>query len=141
MRHYTQRFTPEDFAFQCLSVHKALLPHVSEHLGVDPMFTIGYLRIMGDPEYQFSERDLRAWAKYGVPHFASVKLHAWLTLPSFEILDYTLGATYYKVSGDKRAREAMLAMHYSSLDRMSYHPMILGDDIPPRIGAEIKILG
>lgn len=135
----TSQFTSKDFAFQCLAVHKRLMEPISNQLGVTPVFTIGYFRLENDPMFEFSEETLKKWAREGVPDFTSVELHAWLTLPSFEILDYTLGASIYALNKDDRLRDVMAALHYSSLVGMSYHPMVLGADIPGRIGAEITV--
>lgn len=140
LRHLTQRLTVDQFAFECLGVHKYLQPHIADYLRTKPILTIGYVRIGNEPIFHFSDDDLKTWAREGVGDMSAVDLHAWLTLPSYEILDYTLGASLYRVTRDKRLLGGMTAMHHSMLRGMTYHPMILGEDVPSRIGAEITVI-
>lgn len=134
LRGTTQQFTFEQLANQCISVHSLLLPEIANHLGTAPILTLGFVRLGENSIFSFSEEHLRTWGRDGAPSFHAADIHCWITLPSLEILDYTLGAAIYKQTHDPRVRGAMVARHCSQLRGMSYHPVILGEDALPRLG-------
>lgn len=134
LRRTTQQFTFEQLANQCIAVHSLLLPEIAQHLGTSPILTLGFVCLGGRPLFSFSSEHLRAWVRDGAPDFHGADIHCWITLPSLEILDYTLGAAIYKKTRDPRVRGAMVALHCSQLRGMSYHPIVLGEDVLPRLG-------
>ena len=59
----------------------------------------------------------------------TINLHTWLTLPSMEILDFTLPTTLGKISGNKEMYGKTIIKHPSKLtNNMEYHPLLVGEE-------------
>ena len=59
-----------------------------------------------------------------------VNLHAWLTLPSMEVLDFSLPTSYAKVNNRPEDIGSAIAEHANKLSAngMTYKPLIVGED-------------
>lgn len=72
----------------------------------------------------------------------TLELHAWLTLPSREIIDLTLATTLGIVRDEPDLLGRFAFIHPDDLvDNQSYHPQLLGDAYLRRIGAMIALSG
>ena len=68
-----------------------------------------------------------------------LNIHAWLTLPTCEILDFTLPTTYAVINKTKEGYGEVLAGHADHLlENVRYRPMLLGEDYLRRIGALLE---
>ncbi|MDA5492291.1 hypothetical protein PGS50_03360 [Yersinia intermedia] len=68
-----------------------------------------------------------------------LNIHAWLTLPTCEILDFTLPTTYAVTNKTKEGYGEVLAGHADHLlKNVRYRPMLLGEDYLRRIGALLE---
>jgi hypothetical protein len=124
-------------AGNCASVSIHLGPVIGKFLGTDPIFTLGYFGVGDNNVYYLDEKTLLDWAKNGPKTFPSVDVHAWLTLPSFEIVDMTAGSTLAIAMNIKEGRGAAITKHYSELTLgLVYHPVILGEDMLPVFGLQ-----
>ena len=125
----------DEIVLQCLLLNMRLKSVFSEYFKSPVYYTIGYVGI--DDHYMFkqSEESLFSMLENGIIG-PSVSLHAWLTLPSMEILDFSISTSYGRVNGIKEMMGAALALHPSELTGgMSYHPMIVGEEFLHKIGA------
>ena len=77
---------------QCLPIHTTLLPRLEKVLNTDIYFTIGSVSYQNSKWFTITEEEIIGYLNNGMP-FKS-QIHAWLTLPSMEIIDVTLLKTY-----------------------------------------------
>jgi hypothetical protein len=132
----------EHLVGQCLTVHANLRSKVEEVLKIPVYLTIGDISFSGERVFGVDDAYLNhLWIKK-VTLGDVVKLHAWLTLPSAEIIDVTLTATYLALSSQSFERQGnhvavgAIANHADELkDGMAYHPCIVGADYLHGIGA------
>ncbi len=76
----------------------ALVPIVGDILGVEPLLTIGAHFKNGRPVFNPGVADIERWAHSGLSvedldQRSGLNLHAWLTLPTGEVMDPTLPST------------------------------------------------
>lgn len=137
----TQRVTghlgPRDIAGQCFAVHHFIKDAIEQDLGVPLLYTIGYVTYeSGRAVFHTEVTQLKAMLDRGPPLSGPLSLHAWLTMPSHEILDLTFGTTYGVVHGIEKLLGTATFTHPSELKHgMRYHPQLVGTDYFHRIGA------
>ena len=124
----------DDFVCQCMLAHIIFQPHLEQIINHQVTFTVGYIKGETQSYFVFTEDDARKWIADGTPK-ANTELHAWLTLPSGEVLDLTFPLTYAKYNSLNFPRGAMIADYSSNLNGMKYIPMYLGIDFLKAIGA------
>jgi hypothetical protein len=126
----------EELVGQCLSIHYRLLGALDQVFGGKCYFTIGYVETKRKMFYQ-SESDLKELMETGISN-PSLNIHAWITLPTMEIIDVSLPTTYAVVNDEKEGIGSIIASHADELKNgLSYHPMIIGADYLRKIGALI----
>ncbi|KMZ11842.1 hypothetical protein BHUM_03135 [Candidatus Burkholderia humilis] len=75
-------------------------------------------------------------------HIEVLELHAWLTLPSREIIDLTLSTTLGIVRNLPELVGRAAFIHPNDLvGNHSYHPQVLGEDYLRRIGVMVELEG
>jgi hypothetical protein len=111
IRGETEKYTAEEMAVNCVSVSMHLGPVIGEYLGTDAIFTLGYFSVGDRDVYYLDEKTLLDWAENGPQTFPSVDVHAWLTLPSLEIIDMTSGSTLAIIMNIKEARGTAITKH------------------------------
>jgi hypothetical protein len=125
----------DEIVLQCLMLNVRLKKVFSKYFKCPVYYTIGYVGIDDDYMFKQSEESLLLMLNNGISG-PSVNLHAWLTLPTMEILDFSISTSYGRVNNIKEMMGAALASHPSDLTGgMSYHPMIIGEEFLYRIGA------
>lgn len=125
----------DEIVLQCLLLNIRLKSVFSKYFKCPVFYTIGYVGIDDHFMFKQTEDSLLSMLKNGIAG-PSVSLHAWLTLPSMEILDFSFSTSYGRVNGIKEMMGAALALHPNELTGgMSYHPMIVGEDFLHKIGA------
>jgi hypothetical protein len=125
----------EEVVLQCISFNFRLKEILSEYFKSPLYYTIGHVKINNDSMFEQSEKSLFTMLKNGITS-PSINLHVWLTLPSMEILDYTLQTTYGRVNNDPRLIGNVIAQHPNDFTKsMSFHPMIIGEEFMQKIGA------
>lgn len=125
----------EEIVLQCLLLNLRLKKVFSSYFKSPVYYTIGYIEIDDSAMFKQSEETLREMLTKGVEG-PSISLHAWLTLPSMEILDFSISTSYGRVNGIKEMMGKALAMHPSELTGgMKYRPMLVGEDFLLKTGA------
>lgn len=125
----------DEIFLQCLSLNIRLKSAFSKYFKCPVFYTIGYVGVKDHFMFKQTEDSLLSMLKNGIAG-PSVSLHAWLTLPSMEILDFSISTSYGRVNGIKEMMGAALALHPSELKGgMLYHPMIVGEEFLHKIGA------
>lgn len=125
----------DEIVLQCLLLNIRLKSVFSKYFNSSIYYTIGYVGIDDHFMFKQTEDSLFSMLENGITG-PSVSLHAWLTLPSMEILDFSFSTSYGRVNGIKEMMGAALALHPSELTGgMSYHPMIVGEEFLQKIGA------
>jgi hypothetical protein len=120
---------------QCLSFHLEVKQAVERALSCPCYFTIGHVVLAGDSYFQRSEDELKELLKCGVSG-PSVRLHAWLTLPTMELLDFVFPTSYAEYNGFPEGRMQTIAEHGDHMPAgISFHPMLVGSEFLIRIGA------
>lgn len=120
---------------QCLSIHFRLQRPLEEFFEVPIIFTIGY--VYTPPTYLFrqTEDELLKQLQDGM-NGPQVNLHAWLTLPSMEIIDLSLATSIAVIHRNEEGLGGVVASHADELEHgLRYHPMLLGADYLEKIGA------
>lgn len=128
----------EEVMAQCLSINYRLRSVVQAWLGCPVLYTLGWIddeteRGMFRFDDVFIADMLRTGHKGG-----SVNIHAWLTLPSMEIIDVSLATTM----GFAQKRPEMLGLAITrpadELNGMAYKPMLVGDEFLCKTGMLIE---
>ncbi|KXV70459.1 hypothetical protein [Acetobacter cerevisiae] len=138
IRDNTNVSSPEDLAHQCLYVNLLIKDIISKRLNCEVYYTIGWIDCDdGDPMYKFDEEYIStALAHYGSTRGA-LKVHAWLTLPTMEVIDPTLATSIALVQNKPNGLGGVIAGKADDLQGFSYRPMLIGMDFPVRTGGMV----
>ncbi|MCE4555452.1 hypothetical protein [Pelomonas cellulosilytica] len=131
----------EELVAQCLSIHHRLQPVIEDWLGVPVVYTIGRVDGSGDGLFKFDEAfvvDLLKKASLKTPPPRSLGVHAWLTLPSMELLDLSLATSIAFAQKMPEGMGRVMAKYANDVTDIAYKPMLLGDDWLRRIGVLIE---
>lgn len=124
----------EQLAGQCLAIHLQIQDIVSTALGCPVYYTIGWVELEKGSWFEHSEETLRTLMTEGLQH-DRVQLHAWLTLPSMEIVDVSLMTTYALVREYPEAKGKVIATHPCDLTGgVMYKPTLVGAEFLARSG-------
>ncbi|WP_198361392.1 hypothetical protein [Halomonas sp. N3-2A] len=130
----------EDVSQQCFAVTATLKNPLERALGVPLAFTLGYVEYNGHNVFYSDTNELKAMLNKGMPSPA-LNLHAWLTLPSHEVIDMTFGTTYGVVTQTPSVIGRLCFMHPDDMTAdMQYHPQLIGEDYLERIGGMSTLL-
>jgi len=128
----------EEVVAQCLYIHHKLQEPVSNILGTPTYFTIGYVETAKDTLFYHDENSFKEMLHTGLPS-RSLNIHAWLTLPSMEVFDFSLPTSYAIINEIEEGIGGLIAAHADALKHgMKYHPMLVGKDFLRRIGALVE---
>lgn len=128
----------DELVCQCLLVHFLLQKPLSELVGATCVLTIGYIEDNNRLRFYQSEDDLFKMMKEGVKS-SSLNIHAWLTLPSMEIIDVSFLTSYAVINNITEGLGAVIAQHPDNMsDGLKYHPMLIGDEFLRKSGALIE---
>ncbi|WP_211442926.1 hypothetical protein [Collimonas humicola] len=125
----------ETVAVQCFAFSEFLREPLEEALGVPLTYTLGFVKMNNKPVFHTPIDELKRMLDAGRPASRALNLHAWLTLPSKEIIDVTFATTYAIV---KNVPDLIGRASFIHPDDMvgndTYHPQLLGEDFLRRIG-------
>ena len=137
----TGHLRPSDIVGQCFAVHHFIKDAIEEDLGVPLLYTIGYVSFGSETAFYTDLPELKALLHRGQIS-GPLRLHAWLTMPSHEILDLTFGTTFGAVHGIKEIIGNATFLHPSELKgTQRYRPQLVGTDYFHRIGAIAMLPG
>lgn len=123
-----------DVVAQCMSIHYRLVPVLQEWFGCPVLYTIGWIDD-GTDTGMFKFDDAFVADKLQNGHSSTtVNIHAWLTLPSMEVIDVALATTVAVLQNKPQGRGAVLAKHPDELRGMAYKPMLVGPDFLRKSG-------
>jgi len=131
---------PSDIAGQCFAVHHFIKDAIEQDLGVPLLYTIGYVSFHSTTAFHTDVDQLKSMLDRGQQIVGPLSLHAWLTMPSHEILDLTLGTTYGLARGIEEVVGNATFLHPSELKgTQRYRPQLVGTDFFRRIGAILAL--
>lgn len=129
---------PRILAGQCLAMNVEFEELASEVLGIDAVFTIGAVRGTRGPMFGMPARKMTAIVRNG-PASPLLNLHAWLTLPTYEIVDITLMTSMAVATGRDELTGHIVADHPANLrSDLRYRPTLVGTDFLFRTGLAIE---
>ncbi len=134
------RMSIRDLVYQRVSLHHSLRASVSALIQADVYLTLGWVRLldeMGEDArlFEFDEEWIEhSLQRRGISSEAT-ELHAWLTLPSMEIIDLSLLSSVAIINRTPARMGAVLIHRADDTTRgICYVPMLIGDDFLKRIG-------
>ncbi|MCG3662993.1 hypothetical protein L5F37_06230 [Aliarcobacter butzleri] len=117
----------EELASQCLSINFRLKDFISNFLNCPVYYTIGYI-VIGEKKYFHQDEDsLENILKNGVST-NKINLHAWLTLPSMEIIDPSIITSCALINNMKEELGGVIMNHADEVKNMQFIPMLIGED-------------
>ena len=124
----------EELVGQCLSIHMKLRDSLSRIVKAPCYYTIGFVEtVERNISYQ-TEESLKKILQTGIQS-QTLDIHAWLTLPTMEIVDFSFLTSYAVANRDPRGLGGLIANHADALTGgMKYHPMLIGEDYLRKIG-------
>jgi len=87
-------------AHHCIHHTLANLERLQEILHCDLLITIGYVDYLGKSNYLHDETVILSWIKSSPQQLTSREIHVWLTLPTLEIIDPTIIASFLHVNSN-----------------------------------------
>jgi hypothetical protein len=128
----------EELVAQCLSIHYRLLDVIAELFDTSCYFTIGYVETSERLMFHQNEEQLDNILNNGISG-SFLNIHAWLTLPTMEIMDFSLPTSYAIRNNLKEGVGGLIAMHADTLTGgMKYHPMLVGEDFLRKSGGLVE---
>ncbi|WP_343747997.1 hypothetical protein [Fluviicola sp.] len=132
--HKFPEFINGELALQCATVSYFMKPLVDKYLECESLITCGYF-ILGDATSFFIDEDFVIKLLKEKQKNRIIGFHVWLTLPSLEIIDFTIGQTYARVGKDIPIHEYVFK-HPNTMQEgsLQFHPVILGEDFLRKTG-------
>ena len=118
----------------CTTIHWNTVDALSQALNCKAYFTVGYVVDAGRECFKFTYEDVQEWLKFGVK---KVTLHAWLTLDSMEIVDFTFNSTKAdRYPNLKHLEKTVIALSPEEQgEGFHYIPLIVNDNFLNKIKA------
>ena len=128
----------DEVVAQCFSIHYRLKAPLEKFFQQKMIYTVGYVSIDHETMFYQSESDLQYLLDNGMSS-PKINLHAWLSLPSCEIIDVSLPTSIAVIKGLTEGKGGVIASHADELiNGARYHPMLLGEDYFRKIGVFIE---
>jgi hypothetical protein len=128
----------KNFNKKCLSVNRRMAPAISKLLGCEVLYTLGRIERIVEGGYCSGFDDEFISSKLLLKHNEpSIDIHAWLTLPSMELIDLTIFTTVGKAKSIPSWYGEAILRHADEITDMSYKPVLVGDDF--LVKAHIKV--
>ncbi|AXA80687.1 hypothetical protein CE206_29410 (plasmid) [Achromobacter xylosoxidans] len=127
-----------DIVAQCMAIHIRLRPAIEEWLGCAAHFTIGWVDVdAGKPLFKFDDTFIADKLASGHPG-GLISLHAWITLPTMEVIDASLPTTFAVLQNLREGHGSVIASRADELKDFAYRPMLVGDDFLRKTGILIE---
>ena len=126
-----------DVSSRCVDANITVKPYVEKFFGVTVYVTSGAVRQEPtSPFFELSESDIHALLVNPIQRqrLQPIPFHAWLTFPTMEILDITLGTSI----GVRFNVQKMLGQVYGGYPAalpLVWHPMMVGEEFLRKSGA------
>jgi len=132
-------FTAEQISRQCIAVAFFMRKELEDLLNTSLVYTLGYVEFNQRNVFYTPESELKALLS-SPPRPAGINLHAWLTTPSYEIIDPTFWTTYGVVNNDPDSIGRIMMQHYTLFNKhLIHHPQIVGEEYLYSIGGIIEL--
>jgi len=126
-----------DLYKNCMAIHYQLKPIFEKIFNIEIYFTLGNAKVNDTYLFKIEESEIIDLLENKVKK--PINIHAWLTLPSMEILDFSLVTTYCITNKVQEGMGGVITKHYSELTLgMMYEPMLIGDDFLRKSGGLIE---
>ena len=123
----------EDIQVQSLLIHQELQPIVENVFESPAFYTIGFVHLPPNDYFQLAYEDVSELLKEGQGK-KDLELHAWLTLPTMEIVDFSINSTLAAVLENPEIAGRILAAHPEQFKGgLAFHPVLVGDDFLNRL--------
>ncbi|MGO1069701.1 hypothetical protein [Lysobacter sp. CA199] len=119
---------------QRFGITAAVRTLLEAELKVPLAYTLGHVRQNGQRLCHTPIEGLEQMLRTGIASGARVSLHAWLTLPSHEVIDVSFWALFPDLSCAEEREMRSLFMHPDQMPGRSYCPQWVGDGFVRRIG-------
>jgi hypothetical protein len=124
----------EQMVGQCMPLHLKARPVLEEWLGCPVYYTLGWIDD-GTPKGLHKFDDDFIADKLANGHLDdTINIHAWLTLPSMEIIDLTLSTTFSILQGRKEGEGGVIVKKADEITGFSYKPMLVGETFLSKSG-------
>lgn len=134
------QFYAEQISQQCFNVTILIQSKLEKLLKTELIYTLGYVDFMGKSVFYTNENQLKQKINLKSDFSPLLNLHAWLTTPYYEIIDFTFGTTFGVVTNQPDCIGASSLQHYSKFNNdMIYHPQLVGHDYLKKTGGIIEL--
>jgi len=123
----------EHIAGMCMQITHDLVDFL-RGAGIDAIYTLGWMSYHDQPVYRFGQTDVRRWITHGIPNRRKVDVHAWVTLPSAEVIDPSWLSTIGIVQNKRELVGAVIVADPEQRTSHQYHPVTVDTQILFRIG-------
>ena len=136
----TQIRAPSDLSAQCLSVNLMLRDIISARLKCPVYYTLGWIDDRTEKGlFRFGEEFIKAALAGEITTAGEINIHAWLTLPSMEIIDPTIATTIALENKIDDGIGRIFAAPADSTEGFSFHPMLIGEDFLRKSGGLVDL--
>lgn len=133
---------------RCLEIHAYMQKELLRRHQLNVLLTVGYVTKLGQDMFKFDSISTlpRRLTMEGKP---SLNYHAWLTLPSWEIIDYTFIAHFEYTNSPPEVQKLLQdapsfvanfgdASAILAEEHMIYHPLYVGNDVLAKNGIIVQ---
>jgi hypothetical protein len=127
-----------DVVGQCMMIHYRMAPVIEKWLHCPVLYTLGWIDDgTEDGLFRFDDDFIATKLRDG--HSGSqINIHAWLTLPSMEVIDVALATTMGIVQQRPEMYGLAITRPADDLRGMAYKPMLIGDDFLRQSGLLVE---
>nr|WP_219826148.1 hypothetical protein [Scandinavium goeteborgense] len=124
----------EQMVGQCMPLHLKARPVLEEWLGCPVYYTLGWIDD-GSAKglHKFDDAMISNKLANG-HHDEAINIHAWLTLPTMEIIDLTLSTSISILQGLKGGEGGAIINKADEVTGFTYKPMLVGESFLSKIG-------
>ena len=123
----------EELAGQCLSINLRIKNFISDFFKSPVYYTIGYVVIKDKNYFYQNEESLNDMLKNGV-NSDKISIHAWLTLPSMEIIDLSIATSCAIVNNIPEGLGGIIINFADNIKDTEFIPMLVGEDFVFKAG-------
>ncbi len=136
LKHFFQcmgNVKAEDISYSnSIEIVARFKPYLEDYLDTSSMLTIGGLNFKGINTIQFSEKEVEILFHKIIPDYRNVNVHAWLTLPTAEIIDISYLEICNNLRGLPFKNQKEFEYIFDKLDNiyinehLTYKPVLVG---------------
>lgn len=127
-------FKPIDFARKCIQIHNIVQPFIDKRFFGDSFYTVGYIHEPPNDIHKIEESEIKELMNNGL-NTEDIKLHTWITLPTMELIDFTVNSTIDEYNKRDSINVSVLAKHPEDLTGgLKYHPVLVGKEFLVSLG-------